>query len=110
MSKSNRKRVARLSRILEENQWHSSLGFDSVKGNHQQQKESVANTPQNREEFIPAGAPSNARFASVAGNGKPGELLIHKASRALWRVSDDGRSIEPAFDDDIITIGDDNDE
>ena len=49
------------------------------------------------------------RVAS-ADSGVPGELLIHRSSRALWHVSDDGKRIEPAFSDDIITIGDDDDE
>ena len=101
-------RAARLSELLNNNQWHSSIGFDTVVSSHQRHKTSLNNTDENRYHFIAAGLPSNERHASVAGSGKAGELLIHKASRALWRVSDDGKRIEPAFEDDVITIAEEN--
>jgi hypothetical protein len=106
-SKNRRKRVAHalsLKELLDRSQWHSSLSFDAVFASGQHMKNTLKNSPRNRAEFIPAGSPSSARFASQS-TGQPGELLIRKADRALWRVSDDGKRIEPAFSDDIITIG-----
>jgi hypothetical protein len=96
--------VTRLSELLCANQWHSSIGFDTVVSSHQRHKTALDNSPANRRLFIAAGMPGNQRHAALAGSGKAGELLIHRASRALWRVSDDGKRIEPAFEDDIITI------
>lgn len=98
----------RLSELLCNNQWHSSIGFDTVVSSNQCHKLALENTVENRQHFIAAGCPSNAKHASKAGFGLAKELLIHRASRALWRVSDDGKRIEPAFEDDIITIGDEN--
>jgi hypothetical protein len=97
--------VMRLSELLNDNQWHSSIGFDTVVSSNQRKKTALDNTDSNRKQFIAAGLPSPERYASVAGGGKSGELLIHRASRALWKISDCGKKIEPAFEDDIITIG-----
>jgi hypothetical protein len=99
-----------LSNVLKNSQWHSSMGFDSVIKSSQKNKDTLKNTSSNREQFIPAGFLNNKKkyAADMRGLGCPGELLIHKSTRALWKVSGDGRSIEPAFNDDIIVIGDDN--
>lgn len=102
---SKKPRVMKLSELLNDNQWHSSIGFDTVVASHQRKKMALDNNIDNRRHFIAAGFPSPERYASLTGNGKAGELLIHKASRALWKISDCGKKIEPAFEDDIITIG-----
>jgi len=34
---------------------------------------------------------------------KDSDFLIHKATKALWKVSDDGESLVPVFEDDILT-------
>lgn len=109
--KNRRKKVAQrltLEQTLADKQWHSAIGFDIVDSSNQRKKVAMENNVDNRQMFDSAGHP-NIKVASSNG-GVPGELLIHRSSRALWRVSDDGQRIEPAFSDDIITIGDDEDE
>ena len=98
-----------LEGLLNQKQWHSAIGFDIVDESNQRKKVAVLNSSENRSMFEAAGHPSQVRVASGSGS-TPGELLIHRSSRALWKVSDDGQRIEPAFSDDIITIGDDEDE
>jgi hypothetical protein len=108
--KCRKKRVAKrltLEGMLGEKQWHSAIGFDIVDESNQKKKVAMVNTSDNRAMFEPAGYPSQIRIASKSGS-VPGELLIHRSSRALWKVSDDGQRIEPAFADDIITIGEDD--
>lgn len=34
------------------------------------------------------------------------KLLIHKSTKALWKFSDDGKSIHPVFAQDILTSKD----
>jgi hypothetical protein len=46
----------------------------------------LANTPQVRLSFYTAGE----------------NFLIHKSKKALWKVSDDGKSIEPVFSSDVL--------
>lgn len=104
------RRSVHLSYLLNDLQWHSSLSFDTVVAAKQRGKQMLKNTSQNRRAFISAGHLSPVKFASSRNTGQPGELLIHKSDRALWRISDDGRRIEPAFSDDVITIGEDEDE
>lgn len=109
---SRRRKIAKrltLEGLLSEKQWHSAIGFDIVESSNQRKKIAIANNSDNRSMFEPAGYPGQIRIAST-NESIPGELLIHRSSRALWRVSDDGESIEPAFSDDIITIGEDDDE
>lgn len=105
---SKREKIARslfLSQMLENNHWHSSIGFDSITASSQKNKEKMTNNEENRKLFIAAGnVLSKERFAS-SNDGNIGDLLIHKATKALWKISDNGKMIEPAFGDDIITIG-----
>ena len=45
--------------------------------------------------------PSNlSHFNKVASGEK---LLIHKSTKALWKFSDDKKSIVPVFKDDVLT-------
>ena len=34
---------------------------------------------------------------------KDGSFLVHKSTKALWKFSDDGKTIEPVFKDDVLT-------
>ena len=98
-----------LEGLLSQKQWHSAIGFDIIDESNQKRKASIPNSEENRSQFEAAGYPSQVRVAS-GSRSAPGELLIHRSSRALWRISDDGNRIEPAFSDDIITIGEDENE
>jgi len=98
-----------LEGLLDQKQWHSAIGFDIIDESNQKRKASIVNNEGNRSQFELAGYPSQVRVASGSASF-PGELLIHRSSRALWKISDDGKRIEPAFSDDIITIGDDENE
>jgi hypothetical protein len=41
----------------------------------------------------------NLRMFEASG----GDMLIHKTTRSLWRLCDDGKQIEPVFSNDILT-------
>lgn len=69
--------------------WHSAIGIDSVVDGHKRFCTRLPNTRKARSMFFRA-----------AGDGK---LLIHRTTQALWRVSEDGGSIEPVFDTDVLT-------
>jgi len=97
-------KVIKLAEVLSSSQWHSCLSFDSVIASNQHRKLSMPNTEDNLLQFVFAG---NIKTASNNRRGQAGQLLIRKTDRALWKVSDDGHCIEPAFTDDIITVGDD---
>ena len=69
--------------------WHSSLGisgFTSDDGNERFVTR-MANTKEARSMFIAAGD----------------DLLIHKTTKCLWRMSDDGKSIVPVFASDVLS-------
>lgn len=69
--------------------WHSAIGIDTgIEG----EKNFCTRLPNTKK--------ARAMFASANGEGR---LLIHKTSQALWRVSEDGKSIEPVFDTDVLT-------
>jgi hypothetical protein len=74
--------------IFEEFNWHSSIGIDKDLSGYKRFYSKMANTKKAREMFITA-SDSN--------------LLIHKTTQALWRVSEDGKAIEPVFDTDVLT-------
>ena len=70
--------------------WHSSIGIDSnLEGN----KRFVTRMPYDRHA---------AGMFIAAGNN----LLIHKTTRCLWKLSDDKKSIVPAFDSDVLSADD----
>ena len=110
MAKDKKKRVAKLANnlleMLEAMQWHSAIGFNESTVSNQSTKCAMENNEKNFSKFIPAGRRFAYKTASTRVAGEKGELLIHKATRALWKVSDNGRFIEPAFDDDVISIED----
>lgn len=74
--------------ILEDFQWHSSIGLDEI---------IVAK--KKKVKHIKASSKVMAGFMRV---GTDGDYLIHKATKALWKFSKDGSSIEPVFEEDIL--------
>ncbi len=73
--------------VLSNFQWHSSFPLDETI-NKKKKITKIAKTKANLEKF------SKVRTAS--------EFLIHKSSKALWRMSSDGSFIEPVFEGDIL--------
>lgn len=71
--------------------WHSALAPDENIVNNQKIKTLVANT-ENLQSF--------SLFQPQS------KLLIHKATKALWRFSEDGETIQPVFAQDILTTKD----
>jgi len=66
--------------------WHSAIGIDSSVDGNRKFVTRMANTPKARAMFIASGE----------------NMLIHRTTRALWKLSDDKRSIEPVFDTDVL--------
>ena len=69
--------------------WHSSLGisgFNTQDGNERFVTR-MANTKEARSMFVKAGE----------------NLLIHKATKCLWKLSEDGKSIVPVFASDVLS-------
>jgi hypothetical protein len=76
--------------MLDQFQWHSAIGISAeTKG-----RRMVAS-------ILTADARRMACFNRV-GN----DLLVHKATHAFWKFSEDGQSIVPIFDEDILTEDD----
>jgi len=73
--------------LFDEFQWHSSIGMDALLEGRKRFAVSLPNT-------------RRARAMFVAGGN---DTLIHKTTRALWRVSDDKTCIVPMFSTDILT-------
>lgn len=68
--------------------WHSSIGIDStLEGN----KRFVTRLPNSRQ--------ARSMFTSSGNN-----LLIHKTTRCLWKMSDDKKTIEPVFSSDVLSV------
>jgi hypothetical protein len=67
--------------------WNSCIGIDSnLEGNK---------TFRTR---IPISREAMSHFVASGNN-----LLIHKTTRCLWKLSDDKKSIVPAFDSDVLS-------
>ena len=73
--------------LFEDFQWHSSIGLDSLLQERSQFVTSMPNNRLARSMFVEAGD----------------STLIHKTTRALWKISDDKASIVPMFSTDILT-------
>lgn len=73
--------------IFESFSWHSSLGFDSSLASN---RKVVTRLPNSKE--------ARSMFMAVGNN-----LLIHKTTRCLWKISDDKDGIEPVFSNDVLT-------
>ena len=68
--------------------WHSSIGIDSnLEGN----KKFVTRMPNNIQ--------ARSMFTASGNN-----LLIHKTTRCLWKLSDDKQTIEPVFSSDVLSV------
>ena len=67
--------------------WHSSIGIDFALDGRKRFVSKMENTASNMAMFI------------AAGN----DLLIHKTTRCLWKLSDDKKHIEPVFNNDVMT-------
>jgi len=66
--------------------WHSSIGIDASLDGNRRFVTKLANTQRTRSMFI------------ASGNN----MFIHRTTRALWRLSEDKKSIIPAFDTDVL--------
>ncbi len=75
------------SGIFEEFNWHSSIGVDSAMEGNKRFVTRIPNTRRARSMFV------------ASGN----DLLIHRTTRCLWRISDDKESIEPVFGSDVLS-------
>jgi len=73
--------------ILERFTWHSSIGIDDGIKDSKKFISRIGNTKEARGGFVSAGD----------------NLLIHKSTKALWKISEDGKYIEPVFDEDVLT-------
>jgi hypothetical protein len=73
--------------IFDDFNWHSSIGIDCTLAGDQKFVSRLPNTKKARMLFM------------AAGN----DLLIHKTTRCLWKISDDKKSIEPVFSNDVLT-------
>ena len=70
--------------------WHSSIGIDTtLDGN----KRFVTRLPNNR---------IAREMFTASGNN----LLIHKTTKSLWKLSDDKQTIEPVFSSDVLSDDD----
>jgi hypothetical protein len=72
--------------ILENFLWHSAIGIDASLEGNKRFVTRMANT-------------AKARSMFIAGDGN---VLIHRTTKALWKLSTDKSSIEPIFDTDIL--------
>ena len=73
--------------ILEGFSWHSSVGIDDVLGEGKRFVTRIRATKRAMTMF------------DAAGN----DLLIHKTTRCLWKLSDDKTHIEPVFGNDVLS-------
>jgi len=78
--------------IFDQFSWHSSIGIDAA---FDEDKKFVTRLPNNDR--------TRMAFVAVASGNN---MLIHKTTRALWRVSDDSSEIEPVFPVDVLTEDD----
>ena len=72
--------------ILEDFSWHSAVGIDSALD----VKKIVTRLPRSKKAL---------RMFEASGN----DLLIHKTTRCLWKMSEDKKHIEPVFGNDVLT-------
>ena len=67
--------------------WHSAIGIDPALDSQKRFVTELKNTREARGMFVASGD----------------NTLIHKTTRALWRVSDDKTKIVPMFSTDILS-------
>lgn len=74
--------------FFDEYKWHSSLELgEGIKG-----KKIVKRLTASRQNL--------SRFIRIASNSN---YLIHRATKELWSMSEDGKYISPVFPDDVLT-------
>lgn len=73
--------------IFEHFSWHSSIGIDQTLAGDKKFVSRLPNTAATRGMF------------TAAGN----DVLIHKTTRCLWKISDDKKTIQPVFSNDVLT-------
>jgi len=73
--------------ILEGFCWHSSIGIDSTLDGNKRFVTRLPNTRTARGMFVASGS----------------DLLIHKTTKCLWKMSKDKKSIEPVFSSDVLS-------
>ena len=66
--------------------WHSAIGIDASIDGNKKFVTRMANTAKARSMFIASGE----------------NFLIHRTTRALWKLSGDKKTIEPVFDTDVL--------
>jgi hypothetical protein len=75
--------------IFDNFSWHSSIGIDDALDGSRRFVTRLPNTTATRRHFVAAASGDN--------------FLVHKTTRALWKVSDDKQSIQPLFPTDVLT-------
>lgn len=74
--------------FFDDYKWHSSLELgQGIKGKKIIKK-------------LTASRQNSSRFIRIASNSN---YCIHKATKELWKFSDDGKYIEAVFPDDVLT-------
>lgn len=76
--------------IFEDFLWHSSIGIDATLNGD---KQFVTRLPNNKK--------ARSMFTASSDN-----TLIHKTTKALWKITEDNAAIEPVFATDILTEDD----
>lgn len=73
--------------ILKDFNWHSAFGLDGILESNYPKIASMANNAKNRKLFV----------------ASSDNTLIHKTTKALWKISEDGKRLEAVFSTDILT-------
>lgn len=68
--------------------WHSSIGIDSTLDGNKRFVTRLPNTKVAMSMFVSSG----------------NNLLIHKTTRCLWKMSEDKKTIEPVFSSDVLSV------
>jgi hypothetical protein len=72
--------------VFENFTWHSAIGVDFALDG----RKFVTRLP-------------NTKRARTMFEATGNDMLIHKTSRCLWKLSDDKKHIEPVFSSDVLT-------
>ena len=75
-----------MEKFFDDFMWHSSIGIDNQLYGNKRFYTKLPNTKKAMSMFIKASD----------------DFLIHKTTQALWRLSEDGGSIEPVFNSDVL--------
>ena len=75
--------------LFEKFSWHSSIGLDEALDGSKRFVTRLPNTIATRRHFKAAAGGDN--------------FLIHKTTKALWKMSEDKQSIEPLYPTDVLS-------